>query len=204
MGVRRPNEALTGDLAACVERSNRGRRLQHELLMTESGGELDLAGPLKDAVGLFNAVAIDYALIGGFAAMYYGRPRFTEDVDFIARSGHEAVLGSQPDQMKQFGFDPSCTWKLYHRSGAEIDIWKDEYVEDMIDRAVQTQMAGTAVRIVEMHDLIAMKLRSGRPQDDYDICEILKHQSIEVSILKPRVTDEQFDSFNQLRHRVSR
>ena len=89
--------------------------------------ENPLLPPLLDAVRLFNQLKIPYALIGGIAAMVYGRARFTDDVDFAAAAGHESVLAANADTMLTYHFDPNGTWKLYHARGVEIDIWKDEH-----------------------------------------------------------------------------
>ena len=161
-----------------------------------------LLQPLEDAVALFDALQIPYALVGGIAAMVYGRARFTEDVDFVASASHEQVLAAHPDVMASFHFDPACTWKLYHITGIEIDIWKDDYSDQIAARAQVIQLRGHAVRIAEIHDLIAMKLRANRPQDDYDISEILKHTAIDETLLQQRIAPEQFARFLAIKGRI--
>lgn len=169
--------------------------------MSESDPQADLTKALLDAVRLFEALGIGYALVGGLAAMYYGRARFTEDVDFIATDDHEDKLKANPQTMRQHQFDPTCTWKLYHDSGVQIDLWKDTFVKDMVARASEVTMAGQRVRIVEVHDLVAMKLRANRVQDDYDISEILTHTSLDDSLVRQRVTAEQHAHLIEIRNR---
>ena len=53
-----------------------------------------------------------------------------------------------------------------------------------------------------MHDLIAMKLRANRPQDDYDISEIIKKTPLDEALLMQRVTPEQFARFQAIKTRV--
>ncbi len=160
--------------------------------------------PLLDAVSLFEELNIPYALIGGLAAMVWGRARFTEDVDFVAGAGHEAILAAHPDAMRRHHFDPSCTWKLYHSSGVEIDVWKDQFADAIVQRATPTMLGGRSVRIAEPHDLIAMKLRADRPQDDYDISEILKHTPINDQRVRDLVTPEQFAHYESIKARSKR
>lgn len=162
------------------------------------------AAPLLDAVALFDELHIGYALIGGVAAMVWGRARYTEDIDFVAAAGHEAALKQHPDAMRRHHFDPSCTWKLYHDSGLEIDLWKDEHVEGIVARAVSVELAGRDVRVAEAHDLIAMKLRADRPQDDYDISEIVQRMSIDEATLAQRVDADALARFRAIRQRVNR
>ncbi len=79
------------ELADCLSQIDRSVAFRNGL-MNEGEKQVPYAGPLLDAVGLFESLGIGYALIGGVAAMVYGRARFTEDVDFIAASGHMDFL----------------------------------------------------------------------------------------------------------------
>ena len=172
--------------------------------MSEPAGDaVPYAQPLLDAVELFNELGIDYALVGGVASMYYGRARFTEDLDFVAGAGHAEMLARNADAMRRHRFEPTCTWKLYHASGVEIDLWKDEFSDDVVRRAVEVEVLGRPVRVADAHDLIAMKLRAGRVQDDYDISEILRGQSsIDDVVVQGRVTAQQFAHYLSVKQRV--
>ncbi len=172
--------------------------------MNDDAPPPDLASALHDAIALMRELKLKYALVGGLAAMVHGRARYTEDVDLVAEPGHEAVLAEHPDMMRRHGFDPSCTWKLYHRSGIDIDLWKDDHAAEIVTRAVRRKLGSKFARVAEPHDLIAMKLRAGRPQDDYDISEIVKAQTIEEATLAERVTAGQMRRFYALRKRVER
>jgi len=134
--------------------------------------------------------------------MFYGRSRFTEDVDFVAASGHMETLAGNPRVMREYRFEPSCTSKLYHESGVEIDIWKDEFSDAIIARAVEAQLGELKVRIAEPSDLVAMKLRAGRFIDDYDISEIVRHARVDARIIQQRVTPEQFHRFEAIIRRL--
>jgi len=190
-------------LTEVLARAQRGRQSTRTLLMQEPTEHDDLTAALLDAVALFEALEIEYALVGGLAAMVYGRSRYTEDVDFVAAEGHRERLNAAPDVMRKHGFDPSCTWKLYHRTGVEIDIWKDEHASAIARRAQSATLAGRAVRIADAVDLVAMKLRADRPQDDYDISEIVTHTLIDDAALRERVTDEQWARFEAIRQRIA-
>jgi predicted nucleotidyltransferase len=162
------------------------------------------ARPLLDAVALFEELGIGYALIGGLAAMFYGRSRFTEDVDFAAAAGHMELLAAHPDAMKRYRFDPTCHYMLYHDTGIRIDLWKDEHVAEVISRARVVPMNGTSngVRVADPHDLIAMKLRAGRIKDDYDVSEILTWSEIDDERIKSMVTGEQWTHLMEIRRRM--
>ncbi len=162
----------------------------------------DLERALLDAVTLFDELSIGYALIGGLAAMIYGKSRFTEDVDFVADPGHMDVLVAHPEAMRRHGFDPQCTWKLYHDSGITIDIWKDDYAQGIVQRAEPVQLAGRSIAVARVEDLVAMKLRSDRPQDEYDISEILKAGTLDSDKISTLITSAQAQRLDQIRRRI--
>jgi hypothetical protein len=168
----------------------------------ESPANAPLDAALKDAVSLFESLHIPYALIGGIAAMLYGRLRATEDVDFVCAADHPQILATNPQVMQAHHFDPACTWKLYHASGVEIDIWKDQYSDDIVARAQLLPFAGKTLRVADPHDLIAMKLRANRVQDDYDISQILSHTTIDEARLQSLVTKSEFAHYQSIKART--
>jgi hypothetical protein len=203
MRARLGATSSTGDLAACLRRMSYGNAMRRALMNQPAGDAVPYAQPLLDAVALFEELGIAYALVGGVASMYYGRARFTEDLDFVASSEHADVLDRNGEAMRRHRLDPGSTWKLYHQSGVEIDLWKDEFSDEIVRRAVEAELVGRRVRVAEPHDLIAMKLRAGRVQDDYDISEILRGPTaIEDAVVQARVTREQFAHYLAVKQRV--
>jgi hypothetical protein len=195
------------DCLAQIDRSIAFRSAFMDSLSPNSGPRpvrvaTPLLAPLQDAVALFNQLHIPYAMVGGIAAMVYGRSRFTEDVDFVAAAAHERILAENPQAMRARRFDPTSTWKLYHDSGVEIDIWKDENSDAIAARAREIELEGQTVRIADVHDLVAMKLRAGRLQDDYDVSEILRGTPIDEALLRTRITPEQFSHFESIKART--
>ena len=194
---------MTGPLPRAVEQSVRGRASTRQLKRAEDATPpAALAEALHDAVGLFRELKIDYALIGGLAAMVHGRSRYTEDVDFVAEPGHAEVFADHPEVLQKHGFDAACTWKLYHRSGISIDLWKDGHAAGIVERAVRRKLGERFAKVAEPHDLVAMKLRADRPQDDYDVAEIVKAQTLDEARLKALVTAAQFRRYRKLVARV--
>jgi hypothetical protein len=182
-----------------------GRALKGELLMQEKPqGWVPYAQPLLDAVALFEELGIGYALIGGIAAMYYGRSRFTEDVDFVAVTGHMDTLASHPAEMEKYHFDPSCTCKLYHASGVHVDLRKDQHADRIVANSHPVELAGRSIRMIDLLDLVSMKLRAHRLKDDYDISQILLSNPVEEDKLRAAVTAEEFAWFLDIKKRSSK
>jgi hypothetical protein len=198
-------QVIVRPLNACLEQIQRGKALRRSFMPDAPPLPTDnpLLPPLLDAAQLFTALQIPYALIGGIAAMLYGRARFTDDVDFVAAAGHQDLLAANPDAMRKFHFDPSSTWKLYHDTGVEIDIWKDEHTDGIAARAREVEFQSHLLRVADVHDLIAMKLRAGRLQDDYDIGEITRSATIDEPTLQNLISPTQFERFHQIRLRAT-
>ena len=195
--------ATANQLGQILDRMDYGRALKSQLLMNSKPESwVPYAQPLLDAVELFEELKIGYALIGGVAAMYYGRARFTEDVDFVAVTGHMDIFTAHPAELDKHHFAPDCVHKLYHQSGIQVDLWKDEYADQIVANAIPVELAGRSVRIIEPHDLLAMKLRAGRLKDDYDISQILLNTKIDESRLAAMVTAEQMAHFGEIKRRA--
>lgn len=62
-------------------------------------GPLDV---LKDVVSRLEKIGVtDYYLAGSLASMYYGRPRFTRDVDLVVRlASSQVAAGLQEEWTK--------------------------------------------------------------------------------------------------------
>src|SRR5687768_790130 len=51
----------------------------------------ELSKAIEDIVGLFDSLALQYAIMGGIAVRVYGIPRATYDVDFTAAISRESL-----------------------------------------------------------------------------------------------------------------
>jgi hypothetical protein len=149
------------------------------------------AGQPLDLVELFGLLAarrVEYVVIGGVAAQVHGRRRTTKDLDImpapdagnlerLARALEEldAHPGANPaaptPAADQLGLAPIVP-PLTTRHGA-LHIFNDvpgaaPYAV-LRARALVTDLAGIAVAIVSVDDLIRMKRAAGRPGDLEDI-----------------------------------
>jgi hypothetical protein len=176
---------------------------------TGSGSSPDLVGcqaallrPLEDAVALFEELQISYAVVGGVASMIYGCSCFAEDLNCVAAVAQQQIFADHPDVMRKHHFDPACRGKLHHESGIEIDFWKDDFSDQIAARARTMAFYDRVMRIAEVHDLLALSLRANRPQDDYDISEIIRKTPVDESLLSQRVTPEEFARYQAIKARV--
>lgn len=125
-----------------------------------------------------------YALIGGIAAGYRSRPRFTQDLDFLLEVP-QLVLPALLDDLHERGFTFNTEtaireWARDHMTvlsfhGVRIDWLKPllPLYQHVIDQARPEQWLGSAVRIASTEGLILTKLLAFRTQDQVDIENLL-------------------------------
>ena len=121
---------------------------------------------IAEVADVLDAGGIPYLLMGGIASALLGRPRWTRDVDLFVRP---ADAGPALDALAAAGFwteetNPSWIYKA-EKASVAIDlmfkVYGDIYVdEEMLERAVERELAGKTVRVVAPEDLIVMKAAS--------------------------------------------
>lgn len=139
---------------------------------------------LLELVRTFEAHGVRYALIGGLASGFRGRPRFTEDVDVLVRVTQLQLPGALQDlQSRGFELDVFAAireWNAHHLvqihyQGVAFDWLKPllPCLEHALERATLELWQDTNIRIVSAEDLIVMKVLALRPQDALDIQSLL-------------------------------
>lgn len=150
---------------------------------------------LEEAVGevakFLDGERVPYMVIRGFANVYWGRPRLTQDIDitvqvpegdwpaFIAKvGGRFQLLAREPLELAR----SSRVVPIAHSAGVRIDLVLAgiPYEEAAIRRAVVVEIEGQDVRLCTAEDLILHKLASERPRDHEDVEGIILRQAGEA------------------------
>ena len=144
---------------------------------------LELGQALKELEEFFESHGYDYCLIGGLAAIHWGEPRFTQDVDIVVAADVDeeepvvdALLASfaarlKKSEAKQFALN-NRVLLLKSQSGAPIDISLGSlgFEQQMIRRARRVMaVRGTKFRTATAEDIVVMKTIAGRHNDWRDI-----------------------------------
>jgi hypothetical protein len=132
-----------------------------------------------------------WCVFGAQAVVAYGVPRLSADVDVTL-----ALVPDAPEQfardMEAAGFvlrvsDPDFVRRtrvmpfVHEATGMPLDVvlagsgLEDEFLE----RAVQTDIGGTRVPVIELSDLIIAKVLAGRPKDADDaraLCQLHRRE----------------------------
>ncbi|MEW5800441.1 MAG: nucleotidyltransferase [Bacteroidota bacterium] len=135
----------------------------------------------REFIELLNSKKVKYMVVGGYAVGLYGYPRYTGDLDVWIKPNLEnskkvfEVLkafgfGSldinaesflKEDLVHQFGYPPLRIDVLTGISGLTF--------EQSYRRKKKMIVDGVAVNVVHLDDLKYNKIKSGRPEDFYDV-----------------------------------
>jgi hypothetical protein len=136
---------------------------------------------LKELLRAFNAHAVKYLVVGGYAYGVHAEPRATKDLDLFIRSDEEnskavfralAQYGAPLDGLTPADFTDGTVFQI-GQPPARIDILQkidgisfDEAWENRIEGIVD---GNTTTVVISKGDLIRNKLASGREQDLLDV-----------------------------------
>ncbi len=166
-----------------------------------------MLGPLevlKDVVDRFEKTGIDYFLVGSLAAMYYGRPRFTNDVDLVVqiKSGqvtqfeklfHIDDYYCPPNEVLRDEVTRQGMFNLIHQaSGIKVDIMLRKNTEfSLSEFGRRTKVKLTPdfeAYIASPEDVIVKKLdfhrQGGSEKHLVDIREILAGAEVDKAYLE--------------------
>jgi hypothetical protein len=127
-------------------------------------------------------------VFGAQAAVTYGRPRLTADVDITVEPVDDlremlAALGRADLSLRLPGFDAMLdqarVLPLVHEpSGLPVDLVLagPGLEEEFLARARTIDMGGVSVPMISPEDLVATKLLAGRPKDLEDVAGVLAEQ----------------------------
>lgn len=150
---------------------------------------MELHPDFRDLLAEFARFGVEYALIGGYAVGYHGKPRATKDLDLLV-SGQEENLARVAAALTAFGAPANVIRSV--RTLAENEIvhfgvppvrvdvlrFADGIdAEAAIRRAERVDLDGLEIRLIALPDLIANKRAAARPQDLADAALLERVQS---------------------------
>jgi predicted nucleotidyltransferase len=151
--------------------------------------ELDIQGILEALHG----EEVEFLIIGGIAVGFHGFVRGTKDVDIVPNPEPRnlaklasvlAALDAQVDGVEEFEAgelpDPidldalalGGNWVLNTRLGRfDVMQWigDDPLWEKLSPTAVEAEIGGLTLKVVDYDGLVALKEQAGRPQDAIDL-----------------------------------
>ena len=173
--------------------------------MTKAEGPGQSALLLLDVIDALDKLRIRYAVIGAFAASFYGVVRASVDADALISlplgRGNLRVLSDtlharrlKTTYRKGDRFDPvGAVLHVHDRFDNRVDLLS--HIRGVTDavfaRTVEADFMHARIRVIGVEDFIAMKLFAGSPKDLSDVAGVLKvshgriHRSLLESLVQP-------------------
>jgi predicted nucleotidyltransferase len=142
---------------------------------------------LADLAAAFGVLGLPWYLFGAQAAIVYGAARLTADVDVTVQAPPDATPADWLSVLDQHGFDARFTDRAFleqtrvlplaHRdTGLPVDVvlGGPGLEDDFMRRAVTRDIDGVTVPVIDVTDLVILKILAGRPKDTEDVVALLQ------------------------------
>lgn len=169
---------------------------------------------LLDVITVLNKLHVSYAIIGAFAASFYGVVRASMDADAAVSFPHgHADVARLLDELRQTGLtvtyrkgdahDPiGAVINAEDRFNNRVDLLMDirGMTTALFSRAIDAKFMKTRIRVIGIEDFIATKIFAGSPKDLQDVAGVLKVSSdrIDLPLLKTLVKNQGSDAVRKL------
>ncbi len=149
----------------------------------------DVAEVFCAAREILVSAGVEHAFIGALAAVAWGRPRATTDVDLVILAD-EAVFAGVEARLEEAGFvrggdvgpsdpgeslpDIAVFWSA-HDTAVRLDVFiaKTPFEEEVVATARSASVLGTPARLASPEAVIVYKLLAGRRKDLDDVEAVL-------------------------------
>ena len=140
----------------------------------------------KAAVRVASILGKDSLLIGGLAVSAWGHVRATEDVDFVSSESPEELqrlltnIGIQTELRRGDVLAGNLPWVIHGSVGdVSLQILPPPVPIQWENATVVKIPGGGELRVVDLPDLLRLKLRAGGTRDLWDVAVLLKkHPSL--------------------------
>ncbi len=162
-------------------------------MRTTSPGQSALL--LLDVIDILNERRILYAIIGAFAASFYGMVRASLDADAVISIDHAQQSLQLCDDFRLKGLlvedrkgdhnDPIReVINVQDRFGNRVDllIGIRGMAQEVFSRTQKTKFSGSSINIVSLEDLIALKIFAGSPKDLQDVIGVVNVSGKKINL----------------------
>lgn len=142
---------------------------------------MELNKDFEEFFALLNKHKVRYVVVGGYAVIFHGYPRFTGDIDIFydaEKKNIEALLNA----LKEFGFNfPELSAEELSKKGQVVQLGQPPNRMDLLNSITDGQFStvwqkkvsgaygGEAVFYIHLEDLIKNKKGVARPKDQQDL-----------------------------------
>lgn len=149
---------------------------------------------LFEIITLLEKHDLPYMVIGGYAVLYHGEARFTEDIDIVLgvdSKSLDQVLRAVENQFRarakdvnKFVEQTNVLPLISLKNDVKVDLIFSfiNYERNAIQKALSVDIEGKNVQIVRAEDLIIYKLLAGRPKDLEDAKKVMEHNLATLNV----------------------
>jgi len=141
---------------------------------------------------------LQWYLFGAQAAIVWGSPRLSADVDITAAI-EPAIVDSFIKAMRHHGFDLVFTdsdfvartrvLPFVHRSThmpLDVVLAGPGLEEDFLSRAISVEIGDTRIPVISPEDLVITKVLAGRPKDIEDVRSVIHERKASFDVERTR------------------
>jgi hypothetical protein len=156
--------------------------------------EDNIAALLQRVVPCLQRERAPYVLIGAWALAVWGRPRATNDLDFLVLVDKQDV-GRLSRRLAQAGLELDETWQewnpmlkgfqfRFQSQGITVDVLlpRDPHDQQVFLRKRRKRMDGRYYWVISPEDFILQKLKVGRPRDFEDAVSVVERRRKELDL----------------------
>lgn len=151
---------------------------------------------LLDVIGVLDRLHVPYAIIGAFAASFYGVVRASMDADAVV----SLTPGKSDVKALSEGLQEAGLKTAYRQGDSKDPIGAVLHAEDCFgnrvdllmgirgmsdaafSRTVEAEFMRARIRVIGLEDFIAMKVFAGSPRDLGDVVGVLKVSSHRINL----------------------
>lgn len=166
-----------------------------------------VADLLADLGAAFAAVDVEWFLFGAQAAIVYGVARLTADVDVTARVPAGLSNAALTEALELYGFrrrfdspalmEAGRVLPFVHEATAlpvDVVLSGPGLEDEFFARASRHDLDGVGVTVVDVSDLIVMKVLASRAKDLEDVVTLLRVQKAAIDLVRTRRTLQMLES----------
>jgi len=151
---------------------------------------------LLDVIDVLNLLHVSYAIVGAFAASFYGVVRASMDADAVISFQHsQAGIKRLLEELRSVGLtityrkgdvnDPiGAVVNAEDRFHNRVDLLMDirNMTAAVFSRTIEAEFMNVRIRVIGAEDFIAMKIFAGSPKDLRDVAGVLRVSSDRINL----------------------
>lgn len=179
-------------LKSLIEGFNTANDEQLSRPLLESVIVPEITAAIKDWIG----ADVPGILIGGLALSFYGKPRYTADIDVLFVSDQDV-----PDDIPGFKRIRSHAFQ-HNKTHVEVEVLSARFLgipDGLVKQVVNTAVESNGMKVASRSGLVALKLQRGELQDQADIDQLVKTGDVDLTPYSEWLTDEQMAAFEKIK-----